>query len=480
MSNYKLSRRLFITSSGVTFMLPLLESLLPRGAFAAGLGDPRRYVGIYFPNGSYNRQGDAVWYPNTGTMSAGNLPPIFQPFAANVGDFSVPKFIGNTAQRQNDTNFGGRQGHISAVTTHFTGEVITSNIRNTNSCLIKSSSFDQLVVKATGKASINIAGGGINSAPDNTSYPYGYYLSYNQGQAIEPTMNPVDLYNRILRQVVVAPPAPAPSPTPAPTVYNAKKSILDSAIADIRALQAKLGKKDVAKLDDYLTSIRAMELKIVTASPGTATPPRAGAPTCASPASPPASLNNSDPDETRPDYIERMRAMYDMIAFAFKCDITRAVTINMDGDGDTNGRLISGVPSSLIYNGVDIAGTPTHSWSHAADSANGRAGIITRDRLYCSFVFGLINQLKAATDPSGSPILDNTVIDAGHSIRDASHQDGQEAGLPMFIGGGRNFMSPGNAYDLSAYDRRDLFYTWGNLLNLNLANFQGSTKIVKI
>jgi hypothetical protein len=89
MSNYHLSRRRFITSTGAMFVLPMLESLFATKASAA-MNDPRRYVGIYMPNGTYNRPGRQIWYPPTGALTS-NLPEVLQPFSANLADFTVIK-----------------------------------------------------------------------------------------------------------------------------------------------------------------------------------------------------------------------------------------------------------------------------------------------------------------------------------------------------------------------------------------------------
>jgi hypothetical protein len=462
-SNYKISRRYFLAGSGAGFLLPLLESLMPLNkALAASANDPRRYVGIYFPNGTYNRQGDAVWYPPTGLMQSGNLPPVLQPFSANIGDFSVLKSIGNYAQNQ----MSGHGGHVSACISHFTGEVV-NDMANT-SCQVKGSSFDQIVANVTGKKSLNLIPGLINAYPDSCGFPYGYYMSYNNGKPIEPTMNPVDLYRRVLNQVVPTTPQAPPS---AATIAK-KKSVLDSALADLQSLQAKLGKSDRSKLDDYMTSIRAMELKI-------AAPPVPNGPICSDPGAPSGTLDNTDPNGDQTNYIARIQAMFDVVAFAFQCDLARSV--GMTFDGDNLDRRIQGISNGLLYNGANPNDIGTHSLSHfAGQDPGGREKGISRDRLYVSLVMYLVNKLKAAKDPSGSAILDNTIIDAGFSVVDGNHQDGSQAGVPQFVAGGRNFMNPGYAYDVGAFDKRDLFYTYSQLLKLGLTDFKGNTKMLKI
>ncbi len=97
MSNWKISRRHFISSSGTMLLLPLLEGFVPSIARAAGTADPKRFVGMYMPNGTWNRPGDQVWYPPTGALTT-DLPPVLSPFSDNRSDFSVVKNIAMTAR----------------------------------------------------------------------------------------------------------------------------------------------------------------------------------------------------------------------------------------------------------------------------------------------------------------------------------------------------------------------------------------------
>lgn len=460
MTQFKISRRMLLSSTGAVLMLPLLESLHRRNkALAAAANDPRRYVGIYFPNGTYNRQGDAVWYPPTGKLDQATLTPVLQPFTSYLGDFSVLKFINNDAQQQ----MAGKGGHVSAVVTHFTAEPIGDTKATT--CQVQGSSFDQYVVGKTGKQALTMITGCLEGSyyPDAAGFPYGYpYMWFNNGKVIEPNLNPVDLYKKVLSQVMPG----TPVATTGPLRPQDRKSGLDATVNDIQALQRMLGKSDQQKLDDYLTSIRNMETQLQNA-------PTASS--CADPGAPSSDLDNTDIPASNPNYVDRIKAFFDVVAFAFKCDLTRAAGISFDGDGAN--RNIQRTPSNLLYMGADPSDVGTHSLSHFESEApnGGREKNITRDRLFLSLVFHLVDNLKAsgAVDPSGSAILDNTIIDAGYSIVDGNHKDGQQAGIPRIVAGGKNFMHPGNALDCSQYDIGDMFFTYSNYLGLGLTDFKG-------
>jgi hypothetical protein len=473
MSNWRINRRQFITGLGAAFTLPLLESLAPRRARAAGSADdPRRFVSLYMPSGTYNVKGDAVWYPAAGALTK-NLPLVLAPFADNIADFSVLMHPRCSARDQTGSHFyqvtGRGAGHVSAVTTWLSQTGLTDP--NSNQCSVPGSSFDQLVADATKKAVLVMSGGCSSGSVDNTPFDYSNYVSYKNGQPLEPRKNPVELYKNVFASLVTTGPS---MPPPAATNAAARnRSILDTATADIKDLQAKLGKNDRAKLDDYFTSIRALETKLVGGG-GVVTNG------CSGGSAPDGSLNNVDQNgDLSASYIARVQAFFDLIVLAFKCDVTRSVSFMFDGDGCQR-HLNGAVPSNLVYGNVSLTAELHTGISHYGQNANGREKCITRDRLYLMLLFYLVNKLKGATDASGAPILDNTIIVSGFNVVDGNHNDGQVEGVPLVVAGGRSFMHPGNCFDLGGADLKDLFYTFSTYLKLGLANYQGSSKLVSI
>ena len=473
MNNWRISRRTFISGLGVAFTLPLLESLAPRRAKAAGASDPRRFVSLYMPSGTYNVKGDAVWYPAAGALTK-NLPLVLSPFAANIGDFSVLMHPRCSARDNTGSSFyqitGRGAGHVSAVTTWLSQTGLTDP--NSSQCSVPGSSFDQMVADAN-KGSVLVMSGGCSSGSvDNTPFDYSNYVSYKSGQPLEPHKNPVDLYKNVFAGLVSTGGSTPPPPPPASAAAR-NHSILDGAVGDIAELQGKLGKNDRAKLDDYFTSIRNLETKLYNAG----VPVGGG---CTGGMVPDASVDNVDQNgDLSASYITRVQAFFDMIVLAFKCDLVRAVSFMYDGDGCQR-HFNGAVPPGLVYGNVSLTAELHTGISHYGQNDNGREKCITRDRFYMALMTYLLNGLKGATDPSGSPILDNTIVLGGFNVVDGNHNDGQEEGVPMVVGGGRNFMHPGNCFDLAGADMKDLFYTFSTYLNMGVPNYQGSTKVLAI
>src|SRR5262249_6019569 len=89
------SRRQLLKGTGVALGLPWLETLAPRTAAAAVATTPRRYIGMYFPNGTAN-----FWKP-TGVGATWTMSPILEPLTPNKAQVTV---LGNV---QNYSPFGG-------------------------------------------------------------------------------------------------------------------------------------------------------------------------------------------------------------------------------------------------------------------------------------------------------------------------------------------------------------------------------------
>ena len=461
MSNWTINRRRFLAGSGAAFLLPLFEQFAPRAKASATGADPKRFVSLYMPSGTYNLKGDAVWYPSTGALSAGTLPLVLSPFAANLADFSILKHVGMSARNLAGQNHPA--GHVSAVTTWLTSSVYTDPW-NANHCTVPGPSVDQAIATAAGKPALVTHAGCHGNDPDSTPFDYGNYVSYNNGKAIEPNKNPVDLYKGLFGSLVTPPPA---------TAIPKNHSVLDSALNDLKDLKSRLGVSDNLKLDDYLTGLRAIETKYFSA-PGT--PPLAQ---CSPGAAPAASLNNVDNDGRFQDYVARVQAFFDVFVLAFKCDVTRSVSFMFDGD--TSERTLNlQVPPGLNYGNVALNGGNHSGVSHFSSNAMGREKCISRDRLYVSLMMYLVNGLKAATDPSGSRILDNTLIFGGYAVDDGSHgAGGPSEGAPIILAGGRNLIHPGFSYEAS-FDLRDLHFTMANKMGLGINSFAGSSTLVGV
>lgn len=388
--SWMIDRRRLLTGAGTIFLLPMLERFFPKKALAAGTADPRRFVSLYMPNGTYNVLGDAVWYPQgqaTGPLTASMFSSrsVFAPFTSELGNFSILMHPSCAARDKAASVVPDGGGHVSAVTT-FLSQAIFTDV-NSKQCTVPGDSFDQIVANTFKKPNLVLSGGCNTANPDGIAFNYGDYVSFSKGQPNEPHKNPVELYKLMFASLV---------PTPSAPVAAAARnhSILDSSLSDIKDLQSKLGKTDNQKLDEYMTSVRNLETRLFT-------PPNPAS-LCKPGGAPPSSLDNVDLDGTLSNvYDQRVQAFFDMVVLAFKCDLVRSVSFMYDGE--TCGRQNNPCPSNLLYANADLTGQLHIGISHYGQNPNGDVKCISRDRNYLSLFFYLLDGLKQAIDRAGAP-----------------------------------------------------------------------------
>ena len=444
--------------------MPLLESLGARNAFAAPAKDPRRLVMIHFPNGTVTRSDTPTWFsaPN-GPLTAANAPIPLQPFTANLGDIILLRAITQSARDQALKNGAG--GHGGSKPCFFTGQV-PGNL-SSNASGIPGDSFDVMYAKTTPGAHNIYLANSAQGGGDGVTYPY--ELSHKDGQKVVPEINPVSFYNTYFKGLTGGSTAPAQSD------YARNSKILDLPSAATTSLRGQLGKADQLRLDSYLASLSDLK-KSLGAQPVVTS--------CTSPGAPMVDAATTNRNGLKGmAYFARMMAFNSLIATGFQCDLFRSVAISFGSEG--NYTTYDGVyPASLNYNGAALTIQYDHSVSHHGP-ISGEPGTygydpnMTRDRMHLYLVVDLINKLKAVTDPSGSAVLDNTIIMAGFCVDDGQHNSGPSLGTPLLVAGGKNFMTPGRIFDASAYDLNDLYFTFSGFLGMGLTNFHPIAQTLK-
>ena len=453
--NFKITRRHLLAASGGFLALPLLESLSARRAHAAPNTVPRRLVMIHFPNGTVTRAATPTWFTAPdGPLTADNAPIPLQPFTANLGDITLLRGLTQSARDQTLKNGAG--GHGGSKPCFFTGQVPAS--LTSDASTIMGDSFDVMYAKTTPSGKNIYLGNSAQGSGDGVTYAY--ELSHKDSQKVVPEINPVSFYNTYFKDLTS-------SGTPITSDYVRNPKVLDIPVAATSNLRAQLGKADRQRLDSYLASLADLKQSLA-AQPPIATCARPGAPTVD------ASTTNRNGLKGMA-YLDRMMAFNSLIATAFQCDLFRSVAISFGSEG--NYTTYDGVyPASLNYNGAALSIQYDHSVSHQSP-ISGEPGTygyepnMTRDRIHMYLVVDLINKLKAVTDPSGSAILDNTMIMAGFCVDDGQHNSGPSLGTPLLVAGGKNFITPGRSFDASAYDINDLYFTFAGLLGMGLSSF---------
>lgn len=185
------------------------------------------------------------------------------------------------------------------------------------------------------------------------------------------------------------------------------QSILDDVREQARSLRAGLGTGDRDKLDEYLTSVRELEQRLVENEAWCKKPkPRVDV-------GPPKDITN------RADLIGRTRLLFDLTHLAFQTDSTRLITIMLAGS-----TYVPPIP------GVNLG---HHDLSHHGKDPGKLAQLKIVELEVMKTVRDLLGKLTQ-TRETDARLLDRTTVFLGSNLGDASSHSVKN--LPVLLAGG--------------------------------------------
>jgi hypothetical protein len=389
----RFSRRLFLGGAGAAIALPFLESLRGPRARGADAQVPKRFLAYYLPCGIVMSR-----YTPAATGPGWAATPVLQPLDTPI---LRPKLSILTGLDNRPGRSDGGGDHAAG-----TGAFLTcTHVRKTAGTDISNNiSLDQILAPKLSEGlsypSLELGTDGGASVGDcDTGYSCAYARSISWANATTPLpkqTSPRALFDRLFAGY-------DPDATAADVARRQlyRTSVLDSAVGDASSLRTKLGKTDQAKLDEYLTSVRALEDRV-------ATPPRVCQP------------------GTRPNdnltFAERSRAMSDLMVVAFQCDLTRVITFMLGnaGSGATHPQV--GVTESH------------HELSHHMMNVANYDKLELIERWEFGELAYLLDRLNTIEDAPGVPVLDNTIAFCSSEIEDGDAH--RHTNLPVVIAGG--------------------------------------------
>jgi len=401
-----LHRRTFLKGIGTAVALPFLDAMLPAAASAQSAtraARPVRMAFVYVPNGIDMRH----WNPSyEGELS--ELPRTLKPLEPFKKDITL---LGNLTHNTGRALLDGAGDHGRCAGSYLTGVQVKKTVVD-----IKASvSCDQLVANETGKRtrfpSIEV---GLEDARQAGDCDSGYSCAYtnnlawrNETQPLPPILDPRTLFDRLFGEDA------ALSPEARVQKNKYRKSILDFISEDTRSLQSTLGPSDKRKLDQYLGSIRDIELQIEKAEKDS---------------------SQIDPRMERPygipqDFAEHFKLMTDMLTVAFQADLTRVVTFLVTREG-----------TSRAYREIGIS-DGHHPLTHHRNQIELMDKVAEINLYHVKQFAKWVETLGSLQEPGGS-ILDNSMIVYGAGLSDGNahlHHD-----LPTLIAGrGGSCIKPG-------------------------------------
>jgi uncharacterized protein DUF1552 len=371
----KLRRRRFLKAAGVSLALPWLAALSPSRAAAAAAEPRRRMVCICAPLGFY--------------------PPHFFPERAGR-DFEPTPYLEMLKEFRDDfTVISGlaHAGMSSGFAHQATASFLTGVPGAGRPGFRNAISVDQLAAEHIGDRtrfpSLTLSGEGLG-------------LSWTRTGAIVPADNsPSRVFARLFLD------GDADEVRAQVRRLADGRSVLDDVRAQADSLRAELGTSDRDKLEEYLTSVRELEKRLVKDEAWCQTPkPKVDV-------QPPEDIQNAS------DLIGRTRLLFDLTHLALQTDSTRLVTI-----------MLAGSTYAPPIPGVTLG---HHDLSHHGKDPAKLAQLKIVEIETMKTVRDLLSKLKQSPEDDAN-LLDRTTVFLGSNLGDASSHSVKN--LPVLLAGG--------------------------------------------
>ncbi|HWB81281.1 MAG TPA: DUF1552 domain-containing protein [Nannocystaceae bacterium] len=375
MKSFRLSRRAFLGGgAGVMIGLPLLEVMSPTAKAADP--PPKRFVAVYVPCGIHMQD----WIPSSqGTDYT--LPLILEPLAALKDDILVLSGIDN------------RAGEFNAAGDHArgTGCFLSCSLVNLSETdITNTTTIDQLYAQSLGAATpltslqLGTEGGDtVGNCDSGYSCAYARNISWVGNTPIPKLTNPETAFDLLFAGF-----DPGATAAELLRIKTRRLSVLDYATSEANTLQSKLGTSDKIKVQEYLDSVRDLELRVQAES-----------------TQPQCELGTFDLSFS--DFQQHVTLMSDIMVKAMQCDRTRAITFMMDNAG-----------SNRDFGDIG-AGGGHHNISHHNDLQENFDKLKIIDRWEVERLAYLLQAMKDAPEGEGT-LLSNSVVFFGSEIADGN------------------------------------------------------------
>ena len=376
--NWLISRRNLLRGVGASVALPMLDCMRPLHAAADAVDKTKkRGVFIYLPNG-VNTLDYQILQDGRDYEFSKSLKPLerHRDRLTPISGLHHPNGIGF---------------HHGCQKIWLTGGQLGQGTRN-------SISLDQMLAAKTAAftrfSSLQLS---------NT----GRSLSFNEdGIQLPAETKPAEVFDRLFK-------VPAGGIDQERKDLERQGSVLDAVLGEAKSLDQKMGVEDRTRLDQYLTSVREVEIRTERANRWLDIPrPEIDEST--------QKRFSVNPSQSKTE--EFFRTMYDLMILAFETDMTRVITFSTGDEGK----------------GLPIPALGINQTRHALSHHNGDADQL--DRLTQSDAFNFeqfgyfLDRLAEVKDDDGNPLLDNTIALYGSGMA-YGHSHGN-ANLPTLVAGG--------------------------------------------
>ena len=447
------SRRKFLKAGSATMVLPFLHSVPEARAAAPKKGEKpdKKMVIMYIPNGIVRRQffpgEDKAELPGfIGGFNADktkkqrrivNKPgiydlewtPTMQPLKPHAKDITMITGLDRTFKNGQDVHAQGASCYLTSLSPVQAQE---AGIRHPNG-----RTLDQVIGDKVGhKTVLNTLEIGCNGfrAPkepiefDNISW-------YGPGKIAPSIRDPRKLYDRLFSK----------------DSFRAHVAdVSDLVLADAQSLSRKLSSEDRATMDEFMTLVRNVEVRMAKLE---------------------KLLADADIKVPKEEILPRgeyIRLQADLMLLAFQMGITNICTFMIGPER---------WDATLMYEGVFDKPVQHHNMTHN-QKGNGYLELAKIDTFHMQQYAYMIQRMKEIKESDGSSMLDNSLISYGAALGDgATHQFYD---LPMVVAGGaQGQIKQGRFIRMkSGTLNSNLWLTMANLMGVELESYADSHGVI--
>jgi len=309
----KLKRRDAFRWAGITIALPALESILVPGFAHAQTAPPKkRFLGVFFPNGS-NMPG--------GVTGEWTFQASMAPFASRGLQPNMIVTRGYRAQQNDDIHWSGTASFLSST------KVLSMSSGGPG--LRAAKSFDQYVADLGGTrirslhAGFNALSSWSDSQDSRMSMQYVNCVAWSAPETpITNTTNPSEMFTRVFGSGT-----PTGGTTVDPQIaylHKRKMSVLDGIRGQIQSFNNQISSNDKQRLAAYEQGIREIELELIATQQQQQDPPTL------------VCDGTGTQVTSGTSYVQNMATMQKIIIKALECNATRSATVMYcEGIGQT-------------------------------------------------------------------------------------------------------------------------------------------------
>ena len=422
----KISRRTVLRGIGASIALPWLEAMSTAASLGAtsgsttaagALGPPKRLAFMYIPNGVVGSK----WFPEK-TGQDFDLPESLQPLSELKKDITIVSGLNRTYLTGEPHSQAGSCWLTSALPNERADGVTAID-----------TTLDQVIARklsgATPFPSLEIS---CNTFVNNMEPKIFDAISwYGPGFDAKSTNDPHKLFKRLFGES-----------------QPLKQSVLDTVTSDAKRINRTLGVEDRRKLDEYLTSIRAVEQQMLRQfqSKGKI-----------------GEVDFKVPDPVPVRRREYIRLMGDLMVLAFQTDQTRIATMMVGPERWQTPQLYEGVFEKPISH---------HVLTHDPEQDDVVAKI---DQFHVEQYAYLIERLKSIQEGEKT-MLDNCSFVLGSGLGNGAKHSYEQ--LPLIVAG-----SGGGAFETGRHLKAskgtplaNLWLSMADNMGVELKRFADSTQ----